>query len=128
MKMQAKTDACIICGSEFETVSGHRAYCSPKCRLRAYRLRYNDKPYEPPATVVYRERVLSMLGRKQYSWVEIARRLGIGRKTVELIAATSTGDEHRTVTPYRCQGCEDAGVYWVTNLKPCVRCRARSGK
>jgi hypothetical protein len=123
---------CEVCGATFSTTSAVRLYCSSKCRLRQYRSRYGDSPI--PDSIKYRERVLEMIGAG-VSQRKAAQQLGINRRVVEKIKAAANGqpDVERvfspvTVEPYKCQGCEAAGVRWVTNYKPCVRCAARKGK
>ena len=126
--MSTITRDCEVCGATFTTTSPARRYCSSVCRLRKYRGGYSDIM---PDSVKHRERVLAMLARGD-SQREIAKRLNIHRRTVERIKAESLGTVKSdtvfapfAVEPYRCRGCEAAGVKFVTTWKPCVRCAAR---
>jgi transposase len=62
------------------------------------------------------------------SRAEISRLVGCSLGVVDRAIEDYASNASRTVKPYRCKGCDEAGVYWVTNLKPCVRCRARAGR
>jgi hypothetical protein len=58
----------------------------------------------------------------------IAKKLRVGVDTVKRALLEHAGVYPREVEPYVCPGCEAAGVWFKTNLKPCVRCRARAGR
>ncbi len=125
MSYPTLTRDCCVCGATYTTTSAARLYCSSACRLRKHRGGYGDIV---PDTVKYRDRVLAMLsgGATQR---ETAKRLNIHRKTVERIKAGARDVSEVfapfEVEPYRCKGCEAAGVKFVTTWKPCVRCAAR---
>jgi hypothetical protein len=119
---------CLVCGATYTTTSAARLYCSGKCRGAKHRGGYSDIT---PDSVKYRDRVLKMLARGD-SQREVAKQLNIHRRTVERIKAEANGTVKSdtvfapfTVEPYRCSGCESAGVKFVTTWKPCVRCAAR---
>lgn len=59
---------------------------------------------------------------------EIARAVKCSLGVVDRVVAEYCEHGPRVVKPYRCEGCEAVGVYWVTYYKPCVRCKAREGK
>lgn len=59
------------------------------------------------------------------SRADIIRLLGCSPGLVDRTINDYLSGGARQVKPYRCLECDAAGVYWVTNLKPCVRCAAR---
>lgn len=120
---------CIICETPFETSSRTRAYCSGKCRCRAFKMRYGHEP-QTPDTVLYRNDVLRMLARKTPQR-EIAKRLGIHRRTVERIVDDVALVAPREVKRYKCPECDKHGIHSLTTQRPCVVCvgrKARAGR
>lgn len=59
---------------------------------------------------------------------EIARLVGVSLGVVDRAIENYQSNAARTAKAYKCKGCDEAGIYWVTTLKPCVRCAARKGK